>query len=78
MLDAASLEAPDEPTAHQTLKGLSASIASILEDSHLLAVRGSDELQGDAILLEAGEDIVVLASAMQVIRRRCPSLESSG
>ena len=52
-------------------------IASILEDVHLLAARGSDPEHGDAVLREAGEDIAVLASAMRIVRRRCSPAKGS-
>lgn len=70
MEDASPSEALDEPMAHQTLQGLSALIAAIFEDSHMLAAKGARDAHGDALLRQAGEDVAVLAGAMQIIRRR--------
>lgn len=57
----------------QTFQGLSALIASIFEDAHLLAAQGGQDAHGDAVLRQAGEDVAALASAMQIIRRRLPA-----
>ena len=65
-------EALDESLAHQTLQGLSALIAAIFEDRHLLAAKRAKDAHGDALLRQAGEDVAALASAMQIIRRRLP------
>lgn len=74
------MTAPTAPEAvidpeglEKTLQGLSALIASIFEDTHLLAAKGGQDVHGDAVLRQAGEDVAALASAMLIIRRRLPA-----
>lgn len=74
MANATLLEAPADPDGlEQTLQGLSALIAAIFEDAHLLAAKGARDAHGDTVLRQSGEDVAALASAMQIIRRRLPA-----
>lgn len=62
----------DRTAAEQALEHLSVAISDILEETHPVTVErviGSDVGRED-LILQAGEDILILARAMQVFRRR--------
>lgn len=62
----------DRTSAEQALEHLSVAISDILEETHPVTVErviGGDVGRED-LILEAGEDILILARAMQVFRRR--------
>lgn len=62
----------DDQQANEALEHLSVAVSSILEDVHPVTVEvhiGGDRSRED-ILVEAGEDILILARAMRVFERR--------
>lgn len=63
--------------AEQARELLSVAIATVIEDVHDLAV--SVHVEGspdpDGVLRAAGEDVVALAAAMEVLRRRAGVVE---
>jgi len=62
----------DDQQANEALEHLSVGVSSILEDVHPVTLEvhiGGDRSRED-ILIEAGEDILILARAMQVFERR--------
>lgn len=63
----------DRTKARQAIDTLAVAISAIMEDSIDIAIRGASDLSGYAAkartLASAGEDIVRLADAMEVLAR---------
>lgn len=62
----------DRQQAEEALEQLSTGIAAIIEEVHpvTVAVLVGGDRSREQVLAEAGEDILALARAMQVFRRR--------
>jgi hypothetical protein len=58
----------DSPENDPTFAGLSAVLASLLEDGSVLAARA--KTRADAVALgQLGEDVITLSAAMQILAR---------
>lgn len=62
----------DDQQADRAIEHLSVGVSSIVEDVHPVTVEVhiAGDRSREAILMEAGEDILILARAMQVFERR--------